>query len=72
MSSLILWGLFWEAGRAQSGLTFFLPPISEVHCDVLCRSSGTPAFLTALSETATAFLVGVFSADGDRDTRLEF
>ena len=29
MSSLILWGLVWEA-VGRSGLTFFLPPLSEV------------------------------------------
>ncbi len=60
MSSLILWGLVWEV-VGQSGLSFFLPPISEVIATFFAIV-GTPAFLTALSETATAFLVGVFSA----------
>ncbi|MCY3872669.1 MAG: ABC transporter permease subunit, partial [Rhodobacteraceae bacterium] len=60
MSSLILWGLLWEA-VGQSGLTFFLPPLSEVLA-TLYEIFGTPAFQKALSETARAFLAGVFSA----------
>ena len=60
MSSLILWGLLWEA-VGQSGLTFFLPPLSEV-LSTLYEIFGTPAFQKALSETARAFLAGVFSA----------
>ena len=60
MSSLILWGLLWEA-VGQSGLTFFLPPLSEVFA-TLFEIFGTPAFQKALSETAQAFLAGVFSA----------
>ena len=60
MSSLILWGLLWEA-IGHSGLTFFLPPLSEVLA-TLFEIFGTPAFQKALSETATAFLAGVFSA----------
>ena len=60
MSSLILWGLLWEA-VGQSGLTFFLPPLSEVFA-TLFEIFGTPAFQKALSETAQAFLAGVVSA----------
>ncbi len=60
MSSLILWGLLWEA-VGQSGFTFFLPPLSEVLA-TLFAIIGTPAFQKALSETAQAFLAGVFSA----------
>ncbi|MDE2912422.1 MAG: ABC transporter permease subunit [Paracoccaceae bacterium] len=60
MSSLILWGLFWEiVGR--SGYTFFLPPLSEVIATFFSIVD-TPAFQKALSETAQAFLAGVFSA----------
>lgn len=60
MSSLILWGLLWElVGR--SGLTFFIPPLSEVVV-TLFEVIGTPAFNKALSETAYAFFVGVFFA----------
>ena len=60
MSSLILWGLVWEA-VGQSGLSFFLPPLSDIFA-TLAAIIGTPAFLKALSETAQAFLSGVFSA----------
>ena len=60
MSSLILWGLLWElVGRV--GVTFFIPPLSEV-LYTLYSVIGTPAFTKALSETAYAFIVGVFSA----------
>ena len=60
MSSLILWGLLWET-VGQSGMSFFLPPLSEVLA-TLYEIFGTPAFQKALSETAQAFLAGVFSA----------
>ncbi len=60
MSSLLLWGLAWEiVGRL--GLTFFIPPLSEV-ITTLFSIIGTPAFLKALGETATAFLTGVTAA----------
>lgn len=60
MSSLILWGILWEiVGR--SGLTFFIPPFSEVIA-TLFVIIGTPAFIKALSETAYAFFAGVFFA----------
>lgn len=60
MSSLILWGLLWEiVGRLD--VTFFVPPLSEV-VSTLVSVIGTPAFLKALSETAYAFLAGVFFA----------
>ncbi|MGI9374274.1 MAG: ABC transporter permease [Hyphomicrobiales bacterium] len=60
MSSFILWGLLWElVGR--SGLTFFIPPLSEVVA-TLFSVIGTPAFVKALKETAYAFLMGVFFA----------
>jgi len=58
MSSLILWALLWElVGR--TGLSFFVPPISEVTV-TLFSIIGTPAFQKALYETAYAFLSGVF------------
>lgn len=60
MSSLLLWGLLWEiVGRL--GVTFFVPPLSEVFL-TLFSVIGTPAFLKALSETAYAFAMGVVSA----------
>jgi len=60
MSSLIVWGLLWEiVGR--SGLTFFVPPLSEVLA-TLFEILGTPAFQKALYETAYAFVAGVFFA----------
>ncbi|MEQ8335327.1 ABC transporter permease subunit [Nisaea sp.] len=60
MSSLVLWGLLWEiVGRLD--VTFFVPPLSEV-VTTLVSVIGTPAFLKALSETAYAFVAGVFFA----------
>ena len=60
MSSLILWGLLWEAvGRL--GVTFFIPPLSEVF-ETLYAVIGTPAFTKALGETAYAFIAGVVAA----------
>lgn len=60
MSSLILWGLLWEAvGHLE--LTFFIPPLSEV-MSTLFSVLGTDAFQKALSETAYAFFVGVLSS----------
>jgi len=57
MSSLILWGILWEViGRL--GVTFFLPPLSEV-LGTLFAIIGTPVFVKALSETAYAFSMGV-------------
>ncbi len=60
MSSLILWGLLWEI-VGQSGLTFFVPPLSEVLA-TLFEVVQTAAFQKALYETAYAFLAGVFFA----------
>ena len=60
MSSLILWGLLWEI-IGQSGMTFFVPPLSEV-VTTLFSIIGTPAFLKALGETAYAFIMGVMFA----------
>ena len=58
MSSLILWGLLWElVGRL--GLTFFIPPLSEVVVK-LFEIVGTAAFQKALAETAYAFFAGIF------------
>jgi NitT/TauT family transport system permease protein len=60
MSSLILWGLLWEAvGRTE--LTFFIPPLSEV-IRTLLEVLGTAAFQKALYETAYAFGAGVAAA----------
>lgn len=60
MSSLILWGLLWEI-VGQSGVTFFVPPLSEVIA-TLYEVVQTSAFRKALYETAYAFLAGVFFA----------
>lgn len=60
MSSLIIWSLLWEI-VGQSGLTFFIPPLSEVVA-TLFNVIGTDAFQKALAETAYAFCVGVLSA----------
>jgi NitT/TauT family transport system permease protein len=60
MSSLLLWGLLWEI-IGQTGYTFFVPPLSEVFA-TLFEIIGTPAFMKAMSETAYAFLAGVFFA----------
>ncbi len=60
MSSLILWGLVWEA-IGQVGVTFFIPPLSEVIA-TLFEVIGSPAFVKAMTETAQAFIMGVFFA----------
>jgi NitT/TauT family transport system permease protein len=60
MSSLLLWGLLWEI-VGQLGVTFFIPPLSEVFT-TLFEIIGTPAFSKALAETGYAFVVGVFFA----------
>jgi len=60
MSSLIIWGLLWEI-VGQSGMTFFVPPLSEVFA-TLFSIIGTASFQKALAETAYAFFVGVASA----------
>ncbi len=57
MSSLILWGLLWEV-VGQLDLTFFVPPLSTVVVTLFALIP-TPAFLTALGQTAYAFGVGV-------------
>ena len=60
MSSLILWGLLWEAaGRLK--LTFFLPPLSEIFA-TLMEIGPTPVFLKALADTGYAFAIGTLSA----------
>ena len=60
MSSLIIWGLLWEI-VGQLGVTFFIPPLSEVVA-TLFSVLGTDAFQKALAETAYAFCLGVFFA----------
>ena len=60
MSSLLIWGLLWEL-IGQFGLTFFVPPLSEVLV-TLFEVIGTPAFQKAMKETAIAFGSGVFFA----------
>lgn len=60
MSSLILWGLLWEI-VGQTGVTFFVPPLSEVLA-TLFEVIQTAAFQKALAETAYAFFAGVFFA----------
>ncbi len=60
MSSLLIWGLLWEL-VGQAGLTFFVPPLSEVTA-TLFEVIQTAAFQKALAETAYAFFAGVFFA----------
>lgn len=60
MSSLILWGILWEI-IGQSGMTFFIPPLSKVLI-TLYSVIGTAAFQKAMYETAYAFFAGVFFA----------
>lgn len=60
MSSLIIWGLLWEV-VGQSGLSFFVPPLSAV-LTTLFEIADSPAFLKALSETAQAFITGVLAS----------
>ncbi len=60
MSSLLIWALLWEI-VGQLDLTFFIPPLSQVIA-TLFEIIGTAPFLKALSETAYAFLMGVFFA----------
>jgi NitT/TauT family transport system permease protein len=60
MSSLLVWGLLWEI-VGQAGLTFFVPPLSEVFA-TLFSILPTAAFQKALFETAYAFSAGVTAA----------
>jgi len=60
MSSLIIWAVLWEI-VGQTGVTFFVPPFSEVVA-TLFNVLGTAAFQKALAETAYAFFAGVFFA----------
>lgn len=57
MSSLILWAILWEV-VGQLGLTFLIPPLSQVVV-TLVSIIDTPPFVRALSETAYAFTMGV-------------
>jgi NitT/TauT family transport system permease protein len=60
MSSLLVWGALWELiGRLD--ITFFVPPLSKVIV-TLFSIVGTPAFLSALGDTAYAFIMGVLFA----------
>ena len=60
MSSLLVWGALWELiGRLD--ITFFVPPLSKVIV-TLFSIVGTPAFLSALGDTAHAFIMGVLFA----------
>ncbi len=60
MSSLLLWAILWEI-IGRMGLTFFVPPLSEVVA-TLFEIIGTAAFQKALWETAYAFFMGVLFA----------
>lgn len=60
MSSLLIWGLLWEF-VGQIGLTFFVPPLSNVVV-TLFTILPTAAFQKALAETAYAFSAGVTAA----------
>lgn len=60
MSSLIIWGIVWEI-FGRSGMSFFVPPLSEV-LTTLFEIIGTTAFKKALYETAYAFFSGVIIA----------
>ena len=57
---MLVWGLLWEI-VGQSGISFFIPPLSEVIA-TLFEIIGTPAFIKALTETTYAFVAGVFFA----------
>lgn len=57
MSSLLIWAALWEI-IGQLGVTFFVPPFSEVIV-TLFGLIHTPAFLNALGVTAYAFWAGV-------------
>lgn len=60
MSSLILWGLLWEAvGHLE--LTFFLPPLSAIFATLL-EIAPTKVFRQALVDTGQAFFAGTFFA----------
>ena len=60
MSSLILWGLLWEV-VVRLEITFFIPALSDIFV-TLMEISTTKVFLTALSDTGYAFLLGTVSA----------
>jgi len=60
MSSLILWGILWEV-VGQTGVTFFVPPLSDVLV-TLYSMIGTTSFTRALTETGYAFIISIFIA----------
>ncbi|MBD1153680.1 ABC transporter permease subunit [Candidatus Pelagibacter sp.] len=60
MSSLILWGLLWEI-FGQLEVTYFIPSLSAIFI-TLIEIAPTPAFIKAITETAHAFIVGIFFA----------
>ncbi len=62
VASLVLWAILWEiVGQAQ--LTILLPPLSSVFVR-LVEIVPTPSFLSALSVTAYAFVIGNVIAIG--------
>ncbi|MDH5749250.1 MAG: ABC transporter permease subunit [Rhodospirillales bacterium] len=60
MSSLLVWGILWEA-VGQLELTFFLPALSDIFV-TLSEIYSTKPFIKALTETAQAFFLGTFFA----------
>ena len=60
MSSLLLWGLLWEAvGRAE--LVPIVPPLTEVVV-TFGRLLGTETFVAAVSTSLVSFALGLFLA----------
>lgn len=56
MSSLLIWALLWEI-VGQLDLTMLLPPLSSI-IERMFEILPTASFLSALGETARAFLIG--------------
>jgi len=60
MSSLLIWGMLWEAiGRSK--LTYFIPSVTEIF-NTFLEILPSEAFVQAVSETAYALISGLFFA----------
>ena len=60
MSSLLIWGMLWEAiGRSK--LTYFIPSVTEIF-NTFLEILPSEAFVQAVSETAYALMSGLFFA----------
>ena len=58
MSSLLIWGMLWEAiGRSK--LTYFIPSVTEIF-NTFLEILPSEAFVQAVSETAYALMSGLF------------